>query len=414
MYNLFAGDILPLDVIIRVPETPDFMRVVREFDLAEDGKMPIQSNKFQYMRAQLFADSEFQEPTQKLLDLTGGVKPDFSPGGSSATTVITAAKLGVGAQFLGIAGHDRLGTMVRNSFHEAGVVLLPENLPAVATPKSSTSFCFVNTDKEGKERTSYAVFRGNARDLITPDTVTTNIIAKSDGVFWQYSMLEKFPPEVSHYGILSQRWMQGKALFLAPHTNETVARHEDTQKHMGYILPSADVLLGSVKEWSWTLFPKVENKNINAEHVLGKIQTIVGGGFLVESGHAAFGEPTAYISHGAEGAFVVTPKQIEHVPAGPLERFFSAGGGGDTLAAGCIAGHVAGIPDRQDILRIGVELAAAKIETTVGPRLEDPLRELIRRDPALAEKFVSHMLRQHPDARFYRRNITKADQLIFT
>jgi sugar/nucleoside kinase (ribokinase family) len=381
MHSIVSSDILPLDIVIRIPDPIRFMAIVKKYGLAADGKTPIAEDMFYQIAKDMFIDDDFRIPSQQLIDLTEGRGVVFSPGGSSATTLITAAKLGMKAEFIGITGDDRLGCMVRQSFRDAGILLLPERLPAHLTPQTSVSFSFIHTDTEGKEHTSYAVYRGNAARILTPEIFERDIIDRADGVFWQASMLDKFHPDISNRHILRLRWELGKKLLLAPHTSESSARA--STRYMQYLLPRADGVFGSIKEWSWTLFPDVKTEDIRPEPVLNALQNVFKAGFLARAGRLADRDHVGFISHGKEGAYAITPDGIDHVPAGVVAEIESAGGAGDILAGGAkYAYYKAGL-DPVDALCVGVELAAAKIETTINPRLDNPHQELQRRNPEL-------------------------------
>ncbi len=83
----------------------------------------------------------------------------------------------------------------------------------------------------------------------------------------------------------------------------------------------------------------------------------------------------AAITIGAEGSVVVTPDEVEHVPAVPVERVIDTTGAGDLFAAGFLHGFTT---DREldECARLGA-IAAAEVISHVGPRPLVELRTLL-------------------------------------
>ncbi len=83
----------------------------------------------------------------------------------------------------------------------------------------------------------------------------------------------------------------------------------------------------------------------------------------------------AAITIGAEGSVVVTPDEVQHVPAVPVERVIDTTGAGDLYAAGFLHGITT---DRElaECARLGA-IAAAEVISHVGPRPLVELRTLL-------------------------------------
>jgi sugar/nucleoside kinase (ribokinase family) len=83
----------------------------------------------------------------------------------------------------------------------------------------------------------------------------------------------------------------------------------------------------------------------------------------------------AAITIGAEGSVVVTPDEVQHVPAVPVERVIDTTGAGDLFAAGFLHGFTTD-QELAECARLGA-IAAAEVISHVGPRPLVELRTLL-------------------------------------
>jgi len=386
MAIVFTGDILPLDITIQIPCSAHFKALTETFGLPKDGKRPILEPLFHQIARRLFIGGDFQRPSQELFDLTEGNPVTFAPGGSSANTFTTYARATrSNGLFLGVAGTDGSGQQIYQSLTDSGLLLLPTRLHLSETVKTAHSFSFRHTDVNGKENTSYAVYRGNVKDLIAPDDITCEMIDSVDAVFMSGSMRGEKMSQAVFDKALSLRWDLGKDFWFSPHTEEKVAIA--SADVFQWLIRSANRTTASVKEISWTLLPDVETKKISVEQTLMALKYVFEERYLENRGRAKQHEQIGFITDGGNGAYVVTADDIKHAPVAKTAKKLSAGGGGDAAAAGGHAALDVGLSPF-DALLAGQEFSAAKIETTNGPRLEgDPLDHLRRRNPQLAHRF---------------------------
>lgn len=82
----------------------------------------------------------------------------------------------------------------------------------------------------------------------------------------------------------------------------------------------------------------------------------------------------AAVTLGAEGALAVTPGEIHHAPAFPIERVVDLTGAGDQFAAGFLAGIARGL-DLRDAASLGC-LCGTEVIGHIGPRPAVSLKDL--------------------------------------
>jgi sugar/nucleoside kinase (ribokinase family) len=362
-YKILAADGLTVDVITPVSEL-HITALIDQFQLRRGEKKPITAEEFKGIADYLTAAS---------------IRPtDAVPGGSSANTLTTLSKLlgdDAEIQFIGATGTDAHAQKIRDAMDEANIQMAPLELPYDAAIETAITFSLL-PPQGGR---TLATYRGNAGKYLHAAMIQPAWVADCDVVFVQGSLREKYEPAFNDT-LMAQRWSSGKALWLALPTGEHHARRESG--YFSWVIPSANVVLGNVGELMCVYGEPPEK-------ALAELQRIFNQGELERHDlHIPGREQVGFITAGSKGAYVVTAKDIMLVPAGQLAARHNDGGSGDTAFAGFLAGWCRGFP-YADAARMGIELAAAKIETTDHPRLKNPKLELLRRVPALAQRLAA-------------------------
>lgn len=374
--KILGGDILIADVMVPLP-TPE--------ELA--GKDVASRAKYQALNAmidEVLAEQKVQrgqkakltkEQFIEIAKLTSGLTTKVEPGGSTANTLTTLKKLlgkEVEAEMIGVVGEDRDSQIIRAGLEQADIKLIParEEIKG-AIPESALSFVFTT---KGGQRT-ILTYPGNARDLIKSETITSGLVGKTDIVFMQGSMWEKFDEAVPDK-IMHERWnADAKEIWLALPTH---AKFRDNMPPERYrkLIPSADVVLGNIEE----LKRIYETEDFGAaiaklQEALRARDTVLAREF--KSPHAK--EPIGFITRGAEGATVVTKDRTYDVSASDLSRLPRGDdgkpiifelGAGDSSYAGFLAAHMAGLSPEQ-CGTLGMQVAGAKLQFN-SARMPDP------------------------------------------
>jgi sugar/nucleoside kinase (ribokinase family) len=334
---------------------------------------------------------------------TGELSGKTLPGGSSANTLTTLSRLlntkdntHIETEMFGVVGSDMISNRIKGDLNETGITLLPETYP-VGSPPPQAATSFVFQEEDGKR--TIVTYPGNARDILKPDMITEELIAKNDVIFVQGSLWEKldedFPDKMLtlRYGNGDHPTTKAKELWLALPTHAQFRDNMPPARYR-YLIPSADVVLSNDEE----LMRIYETKTL--DDALKQLQEAISKrDQVLEHDHkdAHKKPPVAFVTCGKDGSAIVTPGRIERIAAPTLDankpKF--ALGAGDTAYAGFLAGHIGGLKPEESA-NLGMQLACAKLAFD-GARMPDPRTSLIdfshvgqllldRVDSAIAEK----------------------------
>lgn len=335
MIRILSSDILIADVITKTQGNPRLMALVEKYQLKMGGKVAIDRAAYE----------AFKHALQ-------GHETIVLPGGSSANTLTTLSKLlpdAVDIYFLGVLGSDAAATMIRTSLEETRITLLPEQCAGNEAPQAATSFVMVFLDGQR----TIATYPGNARALLLPEMITDALVQRVDAALIQGSLWMKMGAAYADRLLgLCQRF--GKKIWLAlPTYSMSSGAHADTFRT---VIAAADMVLGNEEELSRIY-------HCTAPEALAQLQATLNG-------------KVGFITHGAEGASLVTEAGIEAIA--PLSvsphAIVNTLGAGDTAFAGFLAGHICGKTPRQSA-EIAMALASAKLAIN-GARLPDPTQAL--------------------------------------
>lgn len=407
MVNILASDILIADFIASVDEkNGNLGRLAYEFDLHPGVKKQLDSKAHQ----QLFQDAIGHRPLKIVSGGLEGILQDEDepqsswekpvsvvPGGSSANTLVTLNKLlsnNANIDFLGVVGDDKgddqisqANRMIKKSLTEANIKLLPYDVPPGVMPETALSY--VLTYQSGKR--AIGTYRGNAKDILTPQQITDEVMKRNDVAFMQGSLWGKLDETLPVYNghapdealgvadkILKLRGKHRKELWFALPTQAKFGNshvtHEERAKHYRECIRSSNVILGNGEE-----FGTVYETGANEQATLGALQEVLAERHLEQEAAAGRWDQgktvqKAFFTRGDKGAAVVTAAGITYIKPTKVDVIVNDLGCGDTAFAGFLYGHVKGL-DPVLSGKIGMLLAGEKLRVN-GPRLADPQASL--------------------------------------
>ncbi|QQG36028.1 MAG: adenosine kinase [Micavibrio aeruginosavorus] len=246
--------------------------------------------------------------------------PLLLPGGSTANLLCGLAVQGYPSTFIGRTGDDRYGEIFREAFLPYGI-----NFPHDRLEGRTTSVCIalLTPDKErsfvvSRHTASYAL---KAQDLpLPPDSIDTYICIEANMAL---SPAGCHPDESVLAAALIMYGNSRRRLVLGLNDRDIVA---DMRPLIQQSLSFGNVMIMGNMNECLALFDEHD-----MALAFAKAQS-TGRDFI--------------ITNGANGAYVVTPDSIDHIPGPdlPPEQVVSTVGAGDQFAAGFIAGMIEGKP----------------------------------------------------------------------
>lgn len=331
MTRILSSDLLIADVITSYAGNDMLQALVKKYGMQPGGKIALDKAQFEAFSAALI-----------------GFPVTIVPGGSSANMLVTLRKLlggAVSVDFIGVAGEGLSSLMIRASLDEVHIRLHPEHLPATINPKTAMSYVVVLPDGQR----TIATYPGNAGEILTPDMVTRELVAKCDVVHVLGSLWAKISPAFADT-LVDSCFTQKKKLWLSlpTHGVNYMGKPDITA-----LIHRADLLLGNEEELSRTF----------GNDALQTLQYI----FAVNNKNQR-----GFITRGSKGAAVISAQEILPVAPGVVAAndIKNTLGAGDTAFAGFVAGYIQSLPDRLSG-EIAATLAAAKLKVNAA-RLADP------------------------------------------
>lgn len=359
MTRILSSDILVADMIVSLEGNEKLQALVEKYQIttAGSGKKALSKEQF-----------------DEISRAVEGHPITIQPGGSSANVLTTLSKLlpEVDVQLIGVTGGSMYSSMIRQSLAEAGVTLLPETLPE-GKPSPKTAVSYVIMFPNGKR--AIVTYPGNAKDILTPDIITDDLVRQSDVLLVQGSLWQKL-----HWGfadkLLDLRWKHHKELWLALPTHAEFG--EEKAGHFQWLLTSANVVMGNEEELARIY-------HTSPQAALSCLQNTFRHHKVLEREGRQRRKPVGFITRGKEGAAIVTEDGIEYVKPARIEKeeIVNELGAGDTAFSGFAAGYLKGLPHHHSA-QLAMTLAAEKLKIN-GARLPDPGRALRDAAPHLAD-----------------------------
>jgi len=338
MTSILSSDILIADVITNVEGNPLITALIDKYGLTPGGKRAIDEHQFQEFSAAV-----------------DGRPITLTPGGSSANMLTTLSKLfdnRLDIKLIGVSGGGFSSQMIKSSLEEAGIALLPDNLPAVPVPKTAMSYVMLFPDGQR----TIATYPGNARDILKPEMIAEEAVQASDIILMQGSLWGKMGK--AYADRLYRLGMQyKKELWLALPTHSMPG--DSPMPPFTNIIAQASLVLGNEEELA-----RVYHSTI--AEALKKLQ----------QAFAADRTQVGFITLGEKGAAVVTREEIVFVPLSEKRatRIVNTLGAGDAAFAGFAYGYLKKMPYMESA-EIAMALASAKLGVN-GSRLPDPKKFL--------------------------------------
>ena len=228
--------------------------------------------------------------------------PIFMAGGSVANTMAGLNALGAPVSFVGKVGDDDAGYVFRKEFYHTGVEFLN---PPVENGVSGTCLCLNTPDGDR----SFAFSVGVCEDL-SPEDIRADMFDHANMMLLQVLMLETHMCYETVRELLPQ---------LPQHVKKVMCFQDlhDKGKVSELVMQNVDILIGSRTEYDDIL----GIKEVNELKSLCESQNII-----------------AAMTAGAEGAYLFSAKETEHIKSVKPSRIVDTVGAGDYFAAGLLYG----------------------------------------------------------------------------
>jgi sugar/nucleoside kinase (ribokinase family) len=266
-------------------------------------------------------------------------------GGSAANTMCGVASFGGRAAYVGKVNDDDLGQVFGHDMRAVGVRFAGGGVDH-GTP-TGRSIIVVTPDAERTMNTYLGV-----SSFLGVGDVDVELVATSSVLYMEGYLYDRDDAKEAFRHAAAIAHEHGRTVSLTLSDSFCVDRHRADFRSL--VRDRVDLLFG------------------NREELLSLYE--------VDSFEAAVAAlrdecELAAITIGAEGCVVVTPDEVQHVPAVPVERVIDTTGAGDLFAAGFLHGITT---DRElaECARLGA-IAAAEVISHVGPRPLVELRTLL-------------------------------------
>jgi sugar/nucleoside kinase (ribokinase family) len=266
-------------------------------------------------------------------------------GGSAANTMCGVASFGGRAAYVGKVNDDDLGQVFGHDMRAVGVRFAGGGVDH-GTP-TGRSIIVVTPDAERTMNTYLGV-----SSFLGVGDVDVELVATSSVLYMEGYLYDRDDAKEAFRHAAAVAHEHGRTVSLTLSDSFCVDRHRADFRSL--VRDRVDLLFG------------------NREELLSLYQ--------VDSFEAAVAAlrdecELAAITIGAEGSVVVTPDEVQHVPAVPVERVIDTTGAGDLFAAGFLHGFTTD-QELAECARLGA-IAAAEVISHVGPRPLVELRTLL-------------------------------------
>ena len=266
-------------------------------------------------------------------------------GGSAANTMCGVASFGGTAAYIGKVSDDELGRVFGHDCRAVGVQFRP-GAPAEGTP-TGRCIIVVTPDAQRTMNTYLGVSSLLAPSDIDPDTVAVGEVLYMEGYLYDRPEAKeafRYAAQIAH--------ANDRQVSLTLSDSFCVDRHRDDFRAL--VTDEVDLLFGNEDELM----------------SLYQVET------MEEAVKAVRGDcALAVVTVGADGCVVITPDDVLHAPAQPVDQVLDTTGAGDLFAAGFLYGYTRR-RSLEDCAQFGA-IAAAEVISHVGPRPLVELRTLL-------------------------------------
>jgi sugar/nucleoside kinase (ribokinase family) len=267
-------------------------------------------------------------------------------GGSAGNTAAGVAMLGGRAGFVGQVADDQLGEVYRHDITSLGIEFT--TAPSVGDVPTARCLVLVTPDAQRTMNTFLGAAQLLTLEAIDPRQVEAAAILYLEGYLWD----PETPRAAMERAIDIARAAERKVAFTLS-DSFCVGRHRDG---FNALIDSGrlDILFAN----------EAEIVSLTGED-----------DFDAAVAAAAERVPLLVVTRGEQGAVAVEKGERVEVPAEPVAAIVDTTGAGDLFAAGFLAGHARGRPNRE-ALRMGA-IAAAEVISHYGARPEADLKALV-------------------------------------
>lgn len=262
-------------------------------------------------------------------------------GGSAANTMTGVASLGGRAAYLGKVSDDELGRVFGHDLRAVGVQFRPGN-PEHGVP-TGRCIIVVTPDAQRTMNTYLGV-----SSLLEPADIHEATVASGQVLYMEGYLYDRPAAKEAFRTAAAIAHANGREVSLTLSDSFCVDRHRDDFRAL--VSDEVDILFGNEDE-------------LRALYEVDSFDAAVA---AVRADCAL-----AVITMGKAGCVIVTPDEVLHAPAEPVEQVLDTTGAGDLFAAGFLYGHTRR-RSAGECAKLGA-IAAAEVISHVGPR---PLVEL--------------------------------------
>ncbi len=168
-------------------------------------------------------------------------------GGAPCNVAVGAAREGARVAFIGVAGGDEFGQLLRARLGEEGV----DTTGLRHDPARRTDLCFIAVDPAGERSFFYPAPTGD-RPALRPDDVTSEILAGARVVHFGGGMLESADGVAAAERLVDLARAEGALVAFDPNPRvHRWADHDLLRARLAAVVPRCDVVKCSVEEAPW-------------------------------------------------------------------------------------------------------------------------------------------------------------------
>ena len=262
-------------------------------------------------------------------------------GGSAANTMTGVASFGGRAAYIGKVSGDELGEVFGHDLRAVGVQFRPGQ-PEGDVP-TGRCIIVVTPDAQRTMNTYLGV-----SSLLKPSDIDEATVAAGMVLYMEGYLYDRPEAKEAFRHAATIAHAHGRQVSLTLSDSFCVDRHRDDFRAL--VTDEVDILFGNKAE----LLALYEVESF--DEAVARVR------------HDCH---LAVVTVGADGCVIVTPDDVHHAPAEPVDQVLDTTGAGDLFAAGFLYGYTRGNP-LDHCARLGA-IAAAEVISHVGPR---PLVEL--------------------------------------
>ena len=271
-------------------------------------------------------------------------------GGSAGNTVAGIASLGGRCSYVGKIADDQLGAVYRHDMRAIGARF---DVPALEGGILPTARSMILITPDG-ERTMNTYL--GACHRLGPDDIDAALVADTKITYFEGFLWDAPSARDAFYKAAGLAHGAGRKVSLTLSDAFCVDRF---RADFGRLLRDGTIDILFANEAELKSFYETSSFSAALDQLRGECRI-------------------AAVTVGAEGSFVVTPDNVVHVPATPVEQVIDTTGAGDLYASGFLLGVARGLP-LTEAAALG-SLVAAEVITHIGPRPAVSLADLARQN----------------------------------